>query len=377
MPLDLRTPDDDPDHDESAPDLSLLERLETLEACAADAAALDEIAGRLDKVETRLSRPSARIETRGEDQAELETKAFINWCRKGADGLPDFEKKILSSLTGSPTFGGWNLVPETFLRELQRNLVEINELRQVARVQNVSGGPVLIPKRTNNLTAAWVAETVEHDLSEPTYDQQSVGIFEARVTVEVTNQLLEDSAFDLGAELARDFAEEFGRLEGEAFIEGNGTTAPGGLVSSADFVSTSGAVTADSLIDLYHAVPSVYARNGTWLMTRATMGTARKLKTTGAGNYLWTESLQPGNPPTILGRPVVEMPGLTGVGSPSGERVVFGDLNQAFRIFDRVGLEVLRDPYTRARFSIVAFHARKRVGSALVNAEAVRGLATA
>ena len=75
-------------------------------------------------------------------------------------------------------------------------------MRQVARVQNVTGGPVLVPKRTANLTAGWVAETVEHGTSEPTYDQQSVGIFEARVTVEVTNQLLEDSAFDLSAELA-------------------------------------------------------------------------------------------------------------------------------------------------------------------------------
>ena len=71
------------------------------------------------------------------------------------------------------------------------------------------------------------------------------------------------------------------------------------------------------------------------------------------------------------------MPELATSGSPADTAIAFGDWNQAFRIFDRVGLEILRDPYTLARRSIVAFHARKRVGSALVNAEAVRALTIA
>ena len=92
----------------------------------------------------------------------------------------------------------------------------------------------MLPKRTANLSAGWVAETVEHDLSEPAYAQQAVPIFEARVLPRSRNQLLEDAAFDLAAELARDFAEEFARLEGAAFVNGNGTTQPEGfLVSSA------------------------------------------------------------------------------------------------------------------------------------------------
>jgi HK97 family phage major capsid protein len=190
----------------------------------------------------------------------------------------------------------------------------------------------------------------------------------------VTNQLLEDSAFDLGAELSRDFAEEFARLENVAFVSGNGTTEPEGFRTSSSFVTTGGAITADSLIDLYHSVPSVYASRGTWLMPRSVMATARKLKTTGTGVYLWTESLQPGNPATILGRPVVEAPDLTSTGSPSPAPVAFGDWSRAYRIFDRVGLEVLRDPYTAARRSIVVFHARRRVGGALVDGQAIRGL---
>jgi HK97 family phage major capsid protein len=374
MSLDLDLPDDAPDHDPSADLQSLIDRVSAVETRAADASAVDEIAARLDRVETRLARPSARIETR-EDQAELERKAWNAFLRKGSEELSDLERKTLSTITTSPGTGGWNLVPETFLRELLRNLVEFSPMRSVARVQQVGGNPVILPKRLNTMAAQWVAEEVEHGVSEPAYGQQSIAVFEARVSVEVTNALLEDSAFDIGAELALDFAEEFGRLESLAFVKGNGTTEPEGFRTSANFVTSQGNITADALIDLFHAVPSVYAGRGTWLMPRSVMGTVRKLKATGTGNYLWTESLQPGDPPSLLGRPVVESPELLGAtGSPSQAQVAFGDWRRAFRILDRVGLEVLRDPFSGAKRSVVMFHARRRVGGALVDGQAVRGL---
>jgi HK97 family phage major capsid protein len=232
---------------------------------------------------------------------------------------------------------------------------------------------VLLPKRTAALTAAWVAEGVDHNLSQPAYGQQSISVFEARVSVEVTNQLIEDSAFDLAAELARDFAEEFGRLESVAFVKGNGTTEPQGFMTDPTFVTSQNTITADNLIDLFYSVPTVYSSRGVWVMPRTAMATARKLKT--AQGYLWVESLQPGQPASLLGRPVVEFPDLTGGGSPNQATVAFGDFNRAYRIFDRVGLEVLRDPYSRAKASVVVFHARRRVGGAMVDAQAIRGLA--
>ena len=370
MTLELSAPDDAPDL--SAHDPSLLERIQTLETRAADATALDEVATRLDKVETRLARPSVQVRSH-EDDAELERKAFTNWCRRGDEGLSDLEKKVLqAAVSGSPATDGFTLVPEVFTRELMRNLVEISPMRQVARVVQVSGNPVLLPKRVSNLSAQWTAETQEHPLSQPAYGQQSIQIFEARVSVEITNQLLEDAAFDMAAELARDFAEEFARLEGVAFVSGSGTTQPEGFLTSSLFETIGGGTTADALIDLFYSIPATYSSRGTWLMPRTVIGSVRKLKT--AQGYLWVESLQPGQPASLLGRPVVEMPDLTMTGSPTGHNIAFGDWNRAYRIFDRVGLEILRDPYSAARRSIVTFHARKRVGGALVDGDAVKGL---
>jgi HK97 family phage prohead protease len=114
MSLELSVPDDVP---ETAHDLppEVIARLDSLETKAAAADA--DLRAKLDRIETRLNRPGAKIEVK-EDQAELESKAFLTWCRKGAEGLNDLEKKVLSTIAGSPTFGGWNLVPELFLTEL-------------------------------------------------------------------------------------------------------------------------------------------------------------------------------------------------------------------------------------------------------------------
>jgi len=271
--------------------------------------------------------------------------------------------------------GGETLVPEQFMREIVRNLVEFSPMRQVARISQATSSTVKLPRRTAGLSAGWVAEGDANTASDPTYGAHDITIFEARVHTDISNQLLEDAAFDMGAELARDFAEEFGRLEGAAFVNGNGTSQPEGLLTSSDFATDSATGTLeDDIVDLFHAVPSVFAQRGAWGMSRATMSAVRKLKSSN-GEFLWAESLTPGNPPTLLGRPVVEFPDLPDIGA-SGTIVpiVFGDWQTAYRIFDRVGLSVLRDPFSRSANSEVRFLARRRVGGKLVQAEAIRGL---
>jgi HK97 family phage major capsid protein len=162
-----------------------------------------------------------------------------------------------------------------------------------------------------------------------------------------------------------------------AFVEGDGTTQPEGFLTSDDWTSTSAGIdSADDLVNLFYSVPSTYASRGSWLMSRNVMGTIRLYRSAPDGPFVWIDSIAPGQPPTLLGRPVVEMPGLAnpGGGSPITPVVAFGDWGAAYRIFDRVGLEVLRDPYTKARYSIVCFHCRRRTGGALVNGEAVAGI---
>jgi HK97 family phage major capsid protein len=131
-------------------------------------------------------------------------------------------------------------------------------------------------------------------------------------------------------------------------------------------------LSADALIKLFYDMPAAYRNRGAWMMSGPTLGVIRTLKD-GQGNYIWRPGLAEGAPETILGRPIaeaVDMPAVAANAFP----VVFGDFSRAFRIYDRVGLSILRDPYTLATKGMIRFHARRRVGAALVLKEAIRKL---
>jgi HK97 family phage major capsid protein len=108
------------------------------------------------------------------------------------------------------------------------------------------------------------------------------------------------------------------------------------------------------------------------MLNSTSIATIRKLKNT-VGDYLWRDALSDSNPATILGRPVIEAVDMADVAAGSFP-IAFGDFNAAYRIYDRVSLAVLRDPFTQAKNSLVRFHARRRVGGDVVRPEAIRKL---
>jgi HK97 family phage major capsid protein len=119
-------------------------------------------------------------------------------------------------------------------------------------------------------------------------------------------------------------------------------------------------------------LPPAYRGNGVWMINSTSVAAVRKLSTS-VGAPLWADSLAIGNPSTILGRPVIETVDMPDIASGTFP-IVFGDFNQAYRIYDRVSLSFLRDPFTQATKGLVRFHARRRVGGDVVKAEAIRKL---
>ena len=328
------------------------------------------LADRLGAIETRMNRPNPG--NPGNPDAEIERRAFLNFCRTGVERMNADEVRALNVSTD--TQGGY-LVPQQFLTELQRELTLFSPIRSVARITNAGAPEILLPKRTGRMSASWIGENAATPGTEPAYGQQKFEIHELACHVDVSNRLLEDSAFNLESELAYDFAEEFGKAEGAAFVVGDGVSKPSGLIGNADVpVVTPDAadLIADDLIDLFHALPAAYASRATWAMNRTTTGIIRKLENS-SGDYLWQQPLTDGNPPTILGRPVIEFPDL-----PNAEAgaipIVLGDFRAGFRVFDRVSLSILRDPYSVQVNGLVRFHARRRVGGGVNKPEAFKFL---
>jgi HK97 family phage major capsid protein len=344
------------------------ERLKAVETKAGDT----KLADRLDKLEAKLNRPGT--ETKSGDE-KIEVKAFETFVRRGREALTADEVKALR--VSDDTAGGY-LAPDEFVADLDRNVVVFSPVRQVARVRSTGGPAVVWPKRTGGMTGQWVGEgPAPRPETTVTFGQSRYPVCEFAAYVDVSNSMLEDSAFDVPSLLAFEFAEEFGLAEGTAFVNGASVLAPSGFMQNADLAYTpsgsASAVTADGLIDLYHALPSPYRANAVWGLNSATLGAIRKLKT-GDGQYLLA-MMGINNAPatTILGRPVVEMPDMPDI-SGGTFPVVFGDFGQGYRIFDRISLSILRDPYSQATNGMTRFHGRRRVAAGVGKAEALRKL---
>lgn len=330
----------------------------------------------IDRIETMLRRPGAAA-PESKSAPNVERKAFENYLRFGHSGMELGEVKSLHT-ADDPSAG--YLAPPEFIAEVDKNIVLWSPVRQFATVRATSRGTVELPKRIGRPTATWVEELEDRDDTDTAtrYGKSSYEVKELTAYIDVGFSTLEDAAVDIFAELAADIAEEFGAAEGAAFVGGNGIKRPMGFMAddSIPTVATGDAakITADSIIDLFHALPSPYRTNATWGMNSTTLGAVRKLKD-GNGQYvaLMAGSINGAPVTTILGRPVVElpdMPDVTGGNIP----IIFGDFKHGYRVFDRVGFSLLRDELTQRTKGKCRFHARKRVAGGVRKSEALRKL---
>jgi HK97 family phage major capsid protein len=195
-----------------------------------------------------------------------------------------------------------------------------------------------------------------------------------------TQKLLEDSSINIENWIATKTGERFGRLEGAAFITGDGIGKPRGILTYANGTAwgqieqvnmgAAAALTADGFIDVKYRLREYYIeRASAWLMNRTTVAAAMKLKD-GAGDYIWKPSLIASDPiSSILGIPVRMSTTMPAVAA-NALSVALGDWRSAYMIVDRLGITVQRDPYTSKPF--VEFYIRKRCGADVLNFDALK-----
>ena len=345
---------------------------------------VERIGRRLDDIETmqaRAPRASGAEHDRGRvawSQRD-DGAAFLHLLRRGREQLEPAEVKAL--VLSDDTLGGY-LAPPEYVREIIKGVTEVSPLRSVARVRQTTQRHIQLPRRTGSFAAEWTAETgTRSETTGLTFGLEEIPTHEMYALVDVSFQMLEDAAFDIEAELTAEFADRFALAEGTAFVTGTGVGRPEGLLSNGDVaftVSGSAATIADGtgqangLIDLYHDIPTAYAREGSWLLNRSTLGSVRRLKD-GSNNYVWQPGLGEARPNTILGAPYVEVPDMPDEAAGAFP-IAFGDVRRAYTIVDRVQMSVLRDPFSQQTAGKVRFHARRRVGGQVVLADAIRKL---
>lgn len=344
------------------------ETRQAVEAVRTDLAALRT---RVEAVEVRAQRPGSGQRT--EEAPAIERRAFATYLRLG-NQTPETEVRTLT-VSNDPQ-GGY-LAPAEMSTEFVRNLVEFSPVRTYASVRTTGSPSVRYPTRTGITNAQWEGETEESDESQPAFGQAEITVHKMTTFVPISNELLADSGGTAEAEVRLALAEDFGKKEGTAFVNGTGAKQPEGFMTNADigFTVNGHATTlnADKLIDLMYAMPAAYrnAAGAAWAMNGTTLATVRKLKD-GQGNYLWQPAYTAGQPETILGKPVVEMVDMPDLASGTFP-IIFGDWS-AYRIVDRLALSILSDPYTQARKGVTLMHATRRVGARVLQAARFRKL---
>ena len=126
----------------------------------------------------------------------------------------------------------------------------------------------------------------------------------------------------------------------------------------------------DILLDLIYTPKQSFRANGRFVTNRSVVGQLRKFKDAD-GNYLWAPNSEPGEPARLLCYPVTEAEDMPDIASNS-HSVAFGDFRRGYLIVDRVGVRVLRDPYSAKPY--VLFYTTKRVGGGVQDFDAIKFL---
>jgi HK97 family phage major capsid protein len=366
----------------------LMEKIEKINA------ELDKITAlktQLEALETAVARkefPGGGITQLDKIKAEHK-EAFEKWFRKGGEAQLEAVKQLqiqagLSTL--SDPDGGYLITPPEFDKAIDRVAGTMSAMRRLCTVRSIGTDTYKKLVNQGGATSGWVAEKASRtETDTPVLKEIAINMKEVYAEPGTTQIALDDAYMDLASWLADEVSIEFTEEEGSAFISGNGVEKPHGIagytmIADASYAFgkvgyvTSGHASqinnADKLMDVTLALKTIYLNGASFLMNRATAGKIRQLKN-GDGDYLWRPGLEAGAPNTLFGYPVDLDDNIDNIGAGKYP-VFFANFKRAYLILDRMGIRILRDPYTSK--GNVLFYTTKRVGGGIVMFEAIKAL---
>lgn len=287
--------------------------------------------------------------------------------------------EIVNALeVGEDTEGGY-LVPDEYERTLVDALQDQNIFRQLAHVIRTSSGDRKIPVVASHGSASWIDEEGSYPESDDAFGQVSIGAYKLATMIKISEELLNDSVFNMPSYIANEFARRIGAAEEEAFFTGNGSGKPLGILAATGGAGTgktaakANEISFDEVIDLFYSLRAPYRRKAVFVMNDATVRELRKLKS--ANGYLWQPSATAATPDTILNRPVYTSSFMPTIAS-GAKTILFGDLSY-YWVADRQSRTFKRLNELYAATGQVGFLASERVDGKLILAEACKVLAQA
>ncbi len=323
---------------------------------------INELQEKIYNLENFLSRP----EIGGMQDIEYKT-AFNNYIRKGSQS-----ELIEKSLNSGVEEGGVLLVAALY----NSIITEINArspMRQLASIETISSNALDIVIEEGNFASGWVGDLqAREETAASKLKQQRIFVHELYAQPKASQTLIDDSAIRIENWLIERLRDSFVKAENDAFINGDGKKRPKGILSKdhdkIEQFDMGDRVTAEKLLDFINLLDEEYLANATFLMNRTTLSEIQKLQDN-IGRFIWQQSLSDSLKQTIFGISVLccsEMPPI----KEGNMAIAIGDFKSAYKIIDRGGINIMRDPYTDKPF--VKFYAVKRVGGDVVNQSAIK-----
>jgi len=354
------------------------EDTETYEKMEADVVNLGKEVERLERQEAldiELSRPtSSIIRTTPNNTLDNEGRASNEYNIAFWNAMRS--KNIVQNAlqVGQDSEGGY-LAPDEFEKILIESLEEENIFRQMANIINTSSGDRKIPVVASKGSASWVDEEGIIPESDDAFGQVSIGAYKLATMLKISEELLNDSVFNLESYIAKEFARRIGTKEEESFFLGDGKGKPTGIFNTTGGaeigVTTTATIKSDDLMDLFYSLRSPYRKNAVFVMNDSTVKTIRKLKDN-TGQYLWQPSIQAGQPDTILNRPVKTSTYVPAI-EANKKAMAFGDF-KFYWVADRQGRSFQRLNELFATTGQIGFKASQRVDGKLILPEAIKVL---
>jgi len=333
------------------------------------------------------------------EDSEVDTEAYNAYrqsfdkaLRYGERGVNADIRNALS--VGSDPDGGY-WVPASTANQIIQRLYETSPVRNVANIVTIGSDRYEIPKDVDEASSGgWIGETDSRSSTgTPEIGVQEIPVHEQYAMPEVTQKLIDDAGFDVEGWLTEKVAGILSRTENTAFVNGDGVMRPRGFMDYSDSAVTTedasrswgvlqyvvtgasgsfksaGSGPADCLIDLVHKVKSELRGGSTWAMNRFVKAIVRTLRDSN-DNYYLVPDLSGGGNDTLLGFPVVEFDDMQDMGSGSNFPIAFGNFNRGYQIVDRLGIRVLRDPYTNK--PRIRLYTTKRVGGDVTGFDSIK-----
>jgi HK97 family phage major capsid protein len=324
---------------------------------------INELQEQMRNIQNFLERP------KGINIEDTEYKtAFINYVRKGEQSGRLTQKSSLSSDAAE----GGVLILQTLYHSIISQINARSPMRQLASIETISTNALDVIIEDGHFTSGWVGEVEAREETKASkLRQQRIFVHELYAQPKASQALLDDATIRVENWLTERLRDSFVKIENDAFINGDGAKKPRGILSAEhkiEKIKMGDKLTLENLLDFINTLKEEYLANATILMNRMTLSEIQKLKDNN-GRFIWQQSITDSFKQTICGIPVVCCSDMKPIAKDACF-IAIGDFKAAYKIVDRSGINIMRDPYTQKPF--VKFYAVKRVGGDVVNQDAIK-----